>query len=543
MDHLSGALGWRAWQLCHADERGLGIYFPCAAGNPVRHRHRGVSNDADCNHGRKQHHGAYGNGFDLAFGDAFGENFLVAAKTGSGCSPITLVLARGVNQACAAGPQAHLNGFTFAVTATANCDGNDYWFNASDPGTAFVDNSGALLAHSFTGQADGTGTNVVNYQVYAANFGFDSYGVRQGSLPGLIGQADQYGMQMVYPFNGSTGGVGPDVVQTHPGGQSYLNVPNTLGYDGRPLGGAGGGVSTVWFHTFTPVSGNVYQISCPQVTLGGACIDTADPKRLGWTAFAGRYMLQDVSGPNCTTALASTPYSFGYAYNAGECVSGSAAGNRYVNIPNAVTSGGACIVGALDQNTPCVAVANAEIGNSTQINWAVSDPNGVNWRRLGYAFGGPGQTDNFWNTHGIVDATWAFTEVDWKDGVRKDIVAIQLPPWPSGDTVNRSQFVPVPIQLSGHAGDTVRIEFGYQEFGAPGILACTSRGEACFTSATATQSNPFLWASETQSYTSCGSGCTVNVPALAGRVLYYRIHRKNAAGVESVGPVQMIAVN
>ena len=87
----------------------------------------------------------------------------------------------------------------------------------------------------------------------------------------------------------------------------------------------------------------------------------------------------------------------------------------------------------------------------------------------------------------------------------------------------------------------VRIEFGYQEFGAPGILACTSRGEDCFTPATATRTD-LLYASETQSHTSCGSGCTVNVPALPGRVLYYRIHRKNAAGVESVGPVQMSAV-
>jgi len=475
--------------------------------------------------------------YDLANGTGNGENFLVAGKTGSGCSSITLVIARGVNQACAYIPQTHSNGFTFVVGATANCDGNLYWYQATNPSMAYVDNSADYLAHSFTGQADSTGTNLVNYQVYAANFGYKSYGVRQGALPALIGQADQYGAQMVYPFNGSTGGIGTSYVQTHPGGQSYLASPNTLGYDGRPVGGAGGGVSTVWYHTLTLVSGNVYQISCPEASLGGSCIDSADPKRLGWAAWAGRFMLHDVSGPS-SNILTAAPYTFCYAYHAGECVSGSSAGNRYVNVANATTTGN-CIVGALDQNTPCLAAANAEVGNAVQFNWAVSDPNAVNWRRLGYALGGPGQTDNYWNVHGIVDASWAFTEVDWKDGIRKDILAYQLPPWPATDSVNRSQYVQVPIQLSGNTGDTVRIEFGYQEFGAPGSLNCTSRGEVCFTSASATPSNPFVWSSETQSYTSCGSGCTVNVPALPGRVLYYRLHRKNAAGVESVGPIQI----
>ncbi len=57
----------------------------------------------------------------------FGEQFLVAAKTGAGCSPITLVLARGANQNCASAPTSHSSGWTPVMQATQNCNGILYW--------------------------------------------------------------------------------------------------------------------------------------------------------------------------------------------------------------------------------------------------------------------------------------------------------------------------------------------------------------------------------------------------------------------------------
>ena len=419
--------------------------------------------------------------YDNAGDGGYGENFLVALKTGSGCSPITLVLARGVNQTCAPAPQAHLNGWTPIVGATANCNGNEYWFNVTNPGTAYVDNSGTTLGHSYIGQADNTGIDLVQYTVYNAGTSpaYADYGVRQGPLPELIGQGFSYGVNMVYPFNGAQAlfsgpGVGINYVQAHPGGQSYLATPNTLGYDGRPLGGAGGGIGTVWNHTYSPVSGqsHTYLISCALTALsGGSCIDSLARKQLGMAAFAGRFMLADISGPG-STITDSNPYTYCIADFAGECVAGSAAGNRYVSVPDATTTGN-CIVGALDQNTPCLATVPASVAQATEYNWSAADPNALHWRRLGYAFNGPGQSINYWNVHGIVDASWAITEVDWKEGVRKDIVAIQLPPWAPSDTIIRSQYEQMPIQIGGGTtGDTARIEFGYQEFGAPATLAC-----------------------------------------------------------------------
>ena len=492
--------------------------------------------------------------YDLANGSGYGENFLVAGKTGSGCSRIVLVLARGVNQACAYMPQSHANGFTFVVGATENCDGNLYWYQATNPGTAYVDNSADYLAHSFTAQADSTGANLVNYQVYAANFGYNSYGVRQGALPGLIGQADQYGLNMTYPFAGSTAGVGINYIQTHPGGQSYQATPNTLGYDGRPLGGGGGGISTVWYHTLTgPVSGTsqVYKISPALNAPNGTAIESLDRKRLGMVAFAGRYMLSDVSGPQSAITDANV-YTYCIADFAGECRPRSMAGDRFVNVPNIDTSG-ACIVGALDRNTPCLATADAEVAQAVQFDWGRSDPQGTAWRRLGYALGGPGQTNNYWNVHGIVDGSWAFTEVDWKDGVRKDILAIQLPPWPGppADGISRSNFVQLVIPVQGQAGDQVRIRFGYDQ-----NLYCTSRLEQCSTAGAA----PFSWLSElngarvrsgvrsavSQPSSSfgvpCSSGCEVDLPAYSGRVLYYVVDHLSRAGSITSSTMQAVAV-
>jgi hypothetical protein len=494
--------------------------------------------------------------YDPANGNQYGENFLVALKTGSGCSPITLVLARGVNQACAAAPQAHRNGWTPVVGATANCNGNEYWLNVTNPGTAYVDNSGTTLGHSYIGQPDNTGINLAQYTVYAASTGYTGYGVRQGALPVLIGQGFSYGVNMVYPFAGSTAGVGINYIQTHPGGQSYQATPNTLGYDGRPLGGAGGGVGAVWYHAITgPVSGTsqVYKISCAQATPGGSCIESLDRKRLGMLAFAGRFLLTDISGP-ASTITDSNPYTYCIADFPGECRPGSSQGDRFVNVPN-MDTGGVCVVGALDRNTPCLATAPVEVGQAVQFDWGAADPNALNWRRLGYVLGGPGQTNNYWNVHGIVDGSWAFTEVDWKEGVRKDIVAIKLPPWPGppADGISRSNFVSLVVPIQGQAGDSVQIRFGYDT-----NLYCTSRRDQCTTSGAA----PFAWLSEAHTVdakglpgsvrtnasvrqplgVACPASCEVDIPALSGRVLYYVVDHLSSRGVLTSSTMQVVAV-
>jgi len=470
----------------------------------------------------------------------FGEQFLILTKTGSGCSPITLVVARGQTQGCASGPVAHGTGgsgiWTPVMQATAQCNGNVYWFQESAPTVSYPDPPGIDSGHVFIGQSDGTGTNLIQYSAYSAFQGYNSYGARQGSLPSIISQGYNYGMNEIYPFAG-TSGIPSGYIQSHPGSQSYLANNPTLGYDGRPIGQAGGCTEIdclAWYHTLTLQAGttNTYLITCPAASPGGSCIDTASPKTLGWEAWAGRFLLTDISGPSSSISD-SNPYTSCYAYAAGECRSGSAAGNRYVSVPNADT-GGICYYNAPDRNAPCLVAAQSFVGQVTQYSWNQNDPNAALWRPLGYAFNGPGQTSNEWNWHGIVDGSWIFGDASWKEGVRTDIVAIQLPPWPSTDTVVRSGFVPIPITVAGKSGTSARVRFGYNS-----SLYCTSRQESCATSAPTL--SPFAYLSEYVSgdWTTCSSTCTVNIPAFAGEGVYYVVDRL-IDGVVNSGQMQWV---
>jgi hypothetical protein len=69
------------------------------------------------------------------------------------------------------------------------------------------------------------------------------------------------------------------------------------------------------------------------------------------------------------------------------------------------------------------------------------------------------------------------------------------------------------------------VEFGYQEYGAPQLLNCTTRNDACIaTASTVTSGNqPFYFASENPAGAPCASGCTIAIPAISQRVLYYQV--------------------
>jgi len=63
------------------------------------------------------------------------------------------------------------------------------------------------------------------------------------------------------------------------------------------------------------------------------------------------------------------------------------------------------------------------------------------------------------------------------------------------------------------------------------------------TMAYSTVVDPFAFASETQTWATCSSSCTVQIPAYAGRVLYYVIDRKFSNGMVVTGGLQVVTVN
>jgi hypothetical protein len=143
----------------------------------------------------------------------------------------------------------------------------------------------------------------------------------------------------------------------------------------------------------------------------------------------------------------------------------------------------------------------------------------------------------------LPDASWAL--FSW--GVVKpgfgdltNVWMAKLPPLVE-DGVDRSKFVWMPANLTAPTGTvTAAVEFGYAENGTVAQHYCTSRREACVAAVTVT--DPFAFASEPFMGIPCANSCTVSVPVIPGRVVYYRGVFYDSSGVRvAVGKDQVAA--
>ncbi|MFZ0592798.1 MAG: hypothetical protein WAM39_20225 [Bryobacteraceae bacterium] len=481
-------------------------------------------------------------------GDYGAERFLVAKKIPLDNGTIDLVLSRQASAVpvslCVGAETNHPSGFTFMVDLPFGCGGNEYWMNALDPThTIYADNPVPYGAHTNL-QYDTTAQKFTQWTPYAyglggyntGQYGF-GYGVRAGQLPAFFSYQYQYGIEMLYTFNGSINGL--NAIQTHPGSAlayDTFNNRSIWGLDGRPLGGAGGGDPNVWYHNLSLVSGSqhVYKISLPLQTPGGQAVQYAslDRKRRAVFGWYAHNLMRDISGPGSQITDATTD-SFCIADFSNECVQGSQQGDQFVSVVNPDLSG-ECVLWYV-RKTPCLASLPNEVARYTQYDVSKADPTGVRWRTLTSFFGGPGRTDNYANVHGTDGTGWVFAAGKWVDGVRSEIYGAKLPSWQL-DSQYRGDFIQVPVKVGGRTGDTVRVRFGYDT-----NLYCTSRQEACSTGAA--NNDPFAWLSEPVNWQACGNGCTVNIPALGGRVLYYVVDRKDVNQNVTSSAMQVVTVN
>lgn len=481
-------------------------------------------------------------------GDTGAERFLVAKKTTLADGSIDLVLSRGASAApvplCLGAKTSHASGFTFMVDLPFGCAGNEYWTKADDPAhTIYADNPIPYGAHTNL-QYDSTSGSFTQWTPYAyglggnvpGQYGF-GYGIRSGQLPSFFSKQYDFGIAMGYAFSGSLTGI--DSVQTHPGSllaYDGAGKRSISGLDARPLGGAAGGNPLAWYDTLTPVSGTqqVYKISLPLQTPGGQPLPNTglDRKRRAVVGWYAHTLLKDISGPG-SRITDTTADSFCIADFAGECVTGSNKGDQFVSVANADTSG-ECTIWYV-RKTPCLASLPNEVARYVQYDVSRPDPTGMRWRVLTSLWGGPGRTNNYANIHGTDGTDWVFGVGKWVNGVRSEIFGAKLPSWQI-DSQYRGDFIKMPVALGGRSGDSVRIRFGYDA-----NLYCTSRQEACSTGAT--NGDAFAWLSEPVQWQSCSAGCTVTIPAVSGRVLYYVVDRKDASGMIVSSGMQAIAVN
>jgi hypothetical protein len=195
----------------------------------------------------------------------------------------------------------------------------------------------------------------------------------------------------------------------------------------------------------------------------------------------------------------------------------------------AVTIAGTfCMANQYAQNVACVIPSNPVGARVIQFDISQPDPQAQRQRALTMGFSGPGRQYGFANAGYAGDAKALIVPSYWADGVRQDLFLAKLPPWPEEDSITRSNFVPVTVTISGVSeGVNARIRFGYFENGPPlgdGPPPCTSRQEACSTEKPTGDANaPFSFLSEARTTQFCNIGCTITIPAISGRVVYYVI--------------------
>lgn len=288
--------------------------------------------------------------------------------------------------------------------------------------------------------------------------------------------------------------------------------------------------------TLTKVSGNVYTIQA----IGSATASLSTYKTEPMVGWAGRYQLQDVSGPS--SSVDSTPYSMCFVLNPGECHAGSVANQIYVNVPTAYDPG-YCSASISWVNIPCVLFGdNAPAGAIRQFRIYRTDNNGSSSRFISEGWSSVGRHYPYTHTTSYPSGSWTMLMgTNAMDGFSMTGLMISLPPWqeksdPDNDFKNFAVSLPKGSQYA-------QLQFGYSRYVGPSHspangLYCTARAENCETS----QTQPFQFVSEPKSITACAQGCTINIPVVGPNVLYYQVRRSvDGTNWESAG-IQAVAI-
>jgi hypothetical protein len=460
-----------------------------------------------------------------------GENDLVAAVTtgvtDAQCSSdcLDVVVARGIPVGDppfpAASGWAFQAGPTLGACQLGGCSpGVGTWtaMNAAGP----ITNTAILDPLIFGSHADG-GAGLVSGNMSFVQSGAP-YDLIRFNSP-LASQAGTFtGANRVSPSSGFAGVAGCTTQQSYPSNEQFTAVSTQdrrAFFDFHHISPSLGSGA----EQFVPVDTITYSLvpgttATYKVTSPAGCLtpSEANYKLHGIQGWAGHNLLLDISGPSSSISDA-TPYSMCQALAAGECRAGSSIGDLFASIPFVPSILPYAITDWFAENYPSVyASASMTAGWLPQYDGGSSYALFENARRLTMGLGGYGRQYEFNTQIPETTGTWSMFKTDWADGVRSEIFMAKLPPFPSGGSVPRNTFVEYPVQVP--AGPAyAEIRFGYTENGSAQAYYCTSRQDACTTSG-----SPFQYSSvDSRTVTSCSSGCTINIPAIAGRAVYYSI--------------------
>ena len=392
--------------------------------------------------------------------------------------------------------------------------------------------------------------------------------------------------------------------QSHPGIYATLNPASmTADYDGmwvdarnyRGGGSSGntGGSASAQILPQQPAvkyAGDLWDFSPDKLTM-------QVPYSKFWPIFgvSGRAPLLNISSPaqgNVISTGAADNYKYCIAAVAGECRADSIPNHLYVNAPHVSPNYAGCyIIAQANSQDPhaslprdiCVsAIASNHdsfiqaIGDLPTTN-PISSPIRTLFRM------GPRVASIFANLPMTSDNRWAMTQYHLgTSGTAEEIFLAQMPPRGATggtpgvpDSIDRSNFLPVAVNVPTRANSTAYLRFGISEndihpeqTGSDDrFLNCTSRKEFCATSNTATWLASDMWSTrqpfimeltEALSTADAGhgytpstlvpvdvsaAGTTIYLPGIPSHVMYYEVvYKDKASGALTVGPLQVTAV-
>jgi hypothetical protein len=415
----------------------------------------------------------------------------------------------------------HANGWQASMMPVFSCTNGVLWFD----GTGNYNSADSYMLSANHSEI-GAGPTPGHYTTVAGSPDGVHYGIRYDkSFSAMLNSAPDYFLDSSGRFAGVN--YANTSIEQYPSFRQMNAPPGERRWfvdfnHASPSYGSGfefkAGIGTVTY-SLVPGTASVYKFT----RIASNQTNVKIVPLIGW---AGRYLLRDTSGPSSTVSD-MTPWAMCYVYSAGECYAGSNAGEAYTVVPQADLSG-SCISGWYTQTAPCVMAPHPLGFFVNQIDASRPQPGDVFWRHLTMAFSGPGRQYEFGNMTLTPDGKWGLVQGYWLDGVRNEILAVKIPPFPQYDDRNRADFVKLTVSVPPGPGGSARIRFGYAENGPESSFFCTTRREACVTDQAAT---PFAFLqSDALSPLNCTNGCSIDIPGISGRIVYYRVERLDPSG-------------
>lgn len=384
------------------------------------------------------------------------------------------------------------------------------------------------------------------------------YGIR---TTGAIGDPAQIRVSESPKFAGASGVTAyVERAQDHPSWLQYnATAAEKLWFtDGRPLV-----PQSDISDEFTLVSGQLYVATSTtsdgdNLTLIGGATATLgglNRKLVPSIGYCGTQPLRDISSSATGNQIGTTSSDDGkycIARVAGECRAGSSIGDVFANCSNQFKQSGSSkfLCSGQDQNlfnNLCFMNQVTYLDSVNQMGYGGGDdPTGLYGRGISKGYGHYKLFNGFWSAQAMSDASWLLFPSFY------GILMAKIPPFPANDGVVRTTFVPVTITLPAVPGaDNAIIEFGYAENGDPTSLFCTSRQEKCVAKDGTVQAIPFQFPTDGTGGVetgitgrSCTSGCSIDIPAISQRMLYYVVkYRASGSGNATIQTNPIVITN